>query len=112
MHVMLKKYLVGAVSLILLISTPGCFLSPYVMEVKQGNLVDQEMLDRLKVGMTQEQVKFVLGTPLIVDPLKPNRWNYVFLKGKAGNLKNEQVVIAIFEDDLLIQVDIREGSKQ
>ena len=44
--------------------------------ISQGNLVDQEMLDKLEIGMTESQVKFVMGTPLISDTFYPNRWDY------------------------------------
>ncbi len=54
------------------------FLEPYRIEVPQGNYVDQIMLDQIKLGMTRDQVKFALGTPLMVDIFHPDRWDYVF----------------------------------
>ena len=54
------------------------FLEPYRVEVPQGNYVDQIMLDQVKLGMTRDQVKFALGTPLMVDVFHPERWDYVF----------------------------------
>lgn len=54
------------------------FFEPYRIEVPQGNYVDQIMLDQVKVGMTREQVKFALGTPLMIDAFHPDRWDYVF----------------------------------
>lgn len=51
---------------------------PYKIEVPQGNYVDQTMLGQLKPGMSREQVRFALGTPLLVDPFRPDRWDYVF----------------------------------
>ncbi len=51
---------------------------PYRIDVPQGNYVDQGMLDQVKPGMTPEQVRFALGTPLLVDPFRPERWDYVF----------------------------------
>ena len=48
----------------------------YKVVISQGNLVDQEMIDKLEVGMTESQVKFVMGTPLISDTFYPNRWDY------------------------------------
>ena len=53
-------------------------LQPYRIDVPQGNYVDQGMLDQVKAGMTPEQVRFALGTPLLVDPFRPERWDYVF----------------------------------
>jgi outer membrane protein assembly factor BamE len=58
-------------------STSGLF-APYRIDVPQGNYVDQTMLGQLKEGMSREQVRFALGTPLLIDPFRPDRWDYVF----------------------------------
>jgi outer membrane protein assembly factor BamE len=52
--------------------------APYRIEVPQGNYVDQTMLGQVREGMSREQVRFALGTPLLVDPFRPDRWDYVF----------------------------------
>lgn len=52
--------------------------SPYRIDVPQGNYVDQAMLAQVREGMTRDQVRFALGTPLLVDPFRPDRWDYVF----------------------------------
>ncbi|MFZ4758146.1 MAG: outer membrane protein assembly factor BamE [Burkholderiaceae bacterium] len=52
--------------------------APYRIEVPQGNYVDQSMLGQVRTGMTRDQVRFALGTPLLVDPFRPDRWDYVF----------------------------------
>lgn len=51
---------------------------PYRIDVPQGNYVDQQMISQVKPGMSREQVRFALGTPLLVDPFRPDRWDYVF----------------------------------
>jgi len=58
-------------------STSGLF-APYRIDVPQGNYVDQTMLGQVKEGMSREQVRFALGTPLLIDPFRPDRWDYVF----------------------------------
>jgi outer membrane protein assembly factor BamE len=58
-------------------SRSGLF-QPYRIEVPQGNYVDQAMFGQVKPGMSREQVRFALGTPLLVDPFRPDRWDYVF----------------------------------
>lgn len=83
----------------------SCFLSPYKMEVRQGNYVDQDMLTKLKPGMSKDQVSFILGTPLVIDPLTPSNWNYVYLSGTAGDVKRERVIVVIFEQDLLKKLE-------
>ncbi|HXF65751.1 MAG TPA: outer membrane protein assembly factor BamE, partial [Burkholderiales bacterium] len=61
-------------------------LAPYKMDIQQGNVVTQEMISKLRPGMTRSQVRFALGTPLVVDPFRTNRWDYVYLYEKAGRL--------------------------
>ncbi|RPH46637.1 MAG: outer membrane protein assembly factor BamE [Burkholderiales bacterium] len=58
-------------------SSSGLF-APYRIDVPQGNYVDQTMLGQVKEGMSRDQVRFALGTPLLVDPFRPDRWDYVF----------------------------------
>ena len=53
----------------------GCV---YQANLSQGNLVKQEDLDQVEVGMTRSQVRFLLGTPMIDDPFHENRWDYVY----------------------------------
>jgi outer membrane protein assembly factor BamE len=58
-------------------SRSGLF-EPYKISIPQGNYVTQTMLAQVREGMTREQVRFVLGTPLVQDVFHPNRWDYVF----------------------------------
>ena len=57
---------------------PPSWLTPYRTDVSQGNLISESMAAQLKKGMTREQVRAILGTPLLVDPFRANRWDYVF----------------------------------
>ena len=83
---------------------PG--VTPYKMEIQQGNYVTQDMVSKLKVGMTREQVRFVLGTPLITDIFRTDRWDYVYRRTAEGGLASEQRRIAVyFEDAKLVRVE-------
>ncbi|MDO9189168.1 MAG: outer membrane protein assembly factor BamE, partial [Sulfurimicrobium sp.] len=73
--------------------------------IQQGNVVTQEMLSRLKPGMTRSQVRFALGTPLVTDVFHPNRWDYVYRLQKAGKLVEQRRVTAVFENDLLLRIE-------
>ena len=53
------------------------FPGVYKLTIQQGNIVSQEMVDRLKPGMTRSQVQFVLGNPVLADSFEQDRWNYV-----------------------------------
>ena len=72
---------------------------PYRMEIQQGNFVSQEMVSQLKLGMTKEQVRFALGTPLITDSFHAERWDYVFWRQKANSNEREQRKIAVFFEE-------------
>ena len=75
----------------------------YQVVVSQGNLVDQEMISKLEVGMTESQVKFVMGTPLISDTFYPNRWDY-FTSVTQGEVSfTNQKVTLFFEDKKLVR---------
>ncbi|MDH3563368.1 MAG: outer membrane protein assembly factor BamE, partial [Gammaproteobacteria bacterium] len=82
----------------------GC-LSVYRVEVQQGNVVTQEMIDKLKPGMTRSQVRFVLGTPLVTDAFHPDRWDY-YSYIRPSNEKTGQTrrLTVIFKDDSLLSV--------
>jgi len=80
--------------------------SPYRMEIQQGNYVSQEAVAQLKPGMTRDQVRFVLGTPLVSDIFHRDRWDYVFLRQRANRGEIEQRRFAVFfEDGKLQRVD-------
>lgn len=90
------------IPLLLLIS--GCSIPKiYQVVISQGNLVDQEMLDKLEVGMTESQVKFVMGTPLISDTFYPNRWDYFTSVTQGDKTYTNQKITLFFEENKLIK---------
>ena len=76
---------------------PG--LEAHRMEIQQGNYVTQEMIAKLQPGMTRDQVRFVLGTPLVADAFHADRWDYMFRRQRANSKEIEQRRIVIFFDD-------------
>ena len=71
--------------LIFLLTTTACSRSfdggynlplLYKIDIQQGNVIEQEMLDKLQPGMDKDQVQFIMGTPVIVDPFHKDRWEY------------------------------------
>ena len=79
--------------------------TPYKMDIQQGNVVTQEMIAKLRPGMTRSQVRFALGTPLVVDPFRTDRWDYVFLYQKAGVVAEHRKIAVIFQDDKLVRIE-------
>lgn len=80
-------------------------LSPHKIDVQQGNYVTQEMVAKLKPGMSRSQVRFVLGTPLITDVFHESRWDYVYRLEKAGKLVEQRKLTVVFEGDRLLRLD-------
>jgi len=73
--------------------------TPYRPDIQQGNFVSQEMLAQVQVGQTREQVKFILGTPLMADVFHADRWDYPFYLARGnGDLTKSQVSV-FFKDD-------------
>jgi outer membrane protein assembly factor BamE len=83
----------------------GCMLVPHKIDIQQGNYVDQAMVAKLKPEMTRSQVRFILGTPLIADPFHSNRWDYVYLTGKANNVHTQHKITVVFDGDKLKHVE-------
>jgi len=77
---------------------------PYRIDVRQGNWVTQEMMSQLKPGQTREQVRFILGSPLVSDMFHADRWDYIY-RLQPGRGEAEQRRIAVFfQDDKLVRV--------
>ncbi|WP_237248340.1 outer membrane protein assembly factor BamE [Sideroxyarcus emersonii] len=80
-------------------------LTPYKVEIRQGNLITQEMRAKLKPGMTQSQVKALLGAPLIADVYHANRWDYYYSLRQGGEVTEKQRLTLYFDKDLLTRID-------
>jgi outer membrane protein assembly factor BamE (lipoprotein component of BamABCDE complex)/ketosteroid isomerase-like protein len=79
-------------------------LKPFKMEVQQGNVVTSKMLLQLRPGMTRSQVRYIMGTPLIVDSFRDNRWDYFYELRKQGAIVEKRRVILDFDKDSLVSV--------
>ncbi len=84
---------------------PPSWLTPYRTDIGQGNYITQGMAQKLRKGMTRDQVRSVLGTPLLVDPFRANRWDYVFEIRRGDGRKERRRFWVIFEQDALVSWD-------
>ena len=77
--------------------------NPYKIDVQQGNVLTQEMVAQLKPGQTREQVRFILGTPLLADLFHQERWDYVYSyrKGRSGEVETRQFSVYFDKDNRL-----------
>ncbi len=84
----------------------------YRIDIHQGNIFNQEMVDQLKPGMTKRQVAFIMGTPLLGDAFHSNRWDYVYSNEPGGEDRVEKKFSAFFEKDELagLEGDLRPGN--
>ncbi|MEO8204210.1 MAG: outer membrane protein assembly factor BamE [Betaproteobacteria bacterium] len=83
-------------------SLPGLSaIKPYRIDIQQGNFLSADMVAQLKEGMTREQVRFVLGTPLVTDIFHADRWDYVYYRELADGKKDHRRVSVFFEDNKL-----------
>ena len=80
-------------------------LAPYQMDIRQGNYVTPEMREKLKLGMSKHQVRYVLGTPMISDAFHGNRWDYVYMLEQEGRVVDKQRLTLYFEGDNLVRMD-------
>jgi outer membrane protein assembly factor BamE len=78
--------------------------APYKMDIRQGNFVTPEMREKLKLGMTRQQVHYVLGTPMINDAFHADRWDYVYRMEHGKKLIEEHKLTLYFEGDNLMRM--------
>lgn len=81
----------------------------YRIDIKQGNFLSPQMVAQVKTGMTEAQVRSVLGPPMIQDPFHPDRWDYVYYNDPSSLSKDQAIgkahVIVLFKDGKVASVD-------
>lgn len=95
------KNFLSLVTLSLLLSS----CSTYKMEVQQGNAISNDTVSLLKVGMSKPEVASLLGTPLLQDNFRSNRWDYVYFKRNSSDTQKKQSLTLLFQDGQLAQVN-------
>jgi outer membrane protein assembly factor BamE (lipoprotein component of BamABCDE complex) len=78
-------------------------LGVYKIDVNQGNYLSQDMVDKLKVGMTKQQVKLTLGTPLVSSAFRDQRWDYVYEFARQGKVREHRNFTVYFADDKVVR---------
>lgn len=86
----------------------GCsyfqFPGVHKVEIQQGNIITQDMIDQLQPGMTRSQVRYIMGTPLIADTFNQDRWDYFYSVKKSGEREKREQVTLIFQGDNLVGI--------
>ena len=106
---MMSSRLARLVSLALVLA--GCSWVPrpvteYKIDIQQGNVLTQDMVSQLRPGLTKDQVRFILGTPVLMDMFHANRWDYVYRlqKGSTGEVEMRQFSTYFDASNRLIRV--------
>ena len=94
----------------LLTGLVGCgsnfgFPGVYRINVEQGNVVTEEMVEQLRPGLNRRQVRYIMGTPLIEDSFHEDRWDYRYLLRNGNELLSETQLTLWFEGDELVRVE-------
>ena len=100
------KLLLNSLALAGLLALAGCsFPGVYKIDIQQGNVVTQDMIDQLRPGMTRRQVRFIMGNPLLQDTFNTNRWDYLYsLQPGGGKRQQERMSIFFNENDQLVNL--------
>lgn len=88
----------------------ACFPGVYKLDIPQGNILEKEKIDQIKPGMTKRQVRYVLGTPLMVDSFNQDRWDYYYshryyLPGNSEAIERKARLVLLFEKGQLVTID-------
>ena len=85
------------------IAAAGCV---YRQDIQQGSLLDREQIDQVEVGMTRSQVRFLLGTPMVIDSFDSNRWDYIYSLQRGHSRKVEKRHLVVwFDGDKVTRIE-------
>ena len=84
------------------------FITPYRIDIVQGNAITKEQAALIKPGLTRLQVRDLLGTPLVADPFHANRWDYIFTLRRPNTDVQRRSVVVIFEGDVVKSMEAPE----
>jgi len=107
----MHKSLHALALLILIPALPACSTLAvdvplvYKIDINQGNIIDQELINQLRPNMSKRQVIYILGSPLLVDAFNKNRWDYIQSEQIGSGDRAQQRVALFFEDDRLIHLE-------
>jgi len=101
----MPRALTLSLALLLGACAPPDFMAPYRIDIQQGNYITQEMVSQLKPGMSKEQVRYLLGTPLLTDIFHAERWDYVYSFDRRGQPREHRRIAVFFQDGKLARLD-------
>lgn len=85
--------------LALTLATAAAACTPHYVEVRQGNYLTDEVVDQVETGMSREQVRYLLGTPVAATPFRADRWDYVYSRKRHKAADEYAYLVVWFDDD-------------
>ncbi|MAZ40260.1 MAG: hypothetical protein CMF49_09075 [Legionellales bacterium] len=82
----------------------GC-IHPYVPTIHQGNVLSEQQIKQLKLGMSKDDVQYALGAPVLQNSIEPNRWDYIYTVKKEQKPIQEKRLTLYFKNDKLYKID-------
>jgi outer membrane protein assembly factor BamE len=76
----------------------------YTLEIQQGNIIDQVMIDQLRPGMNKRQVLYIMGSPMLDDVFHKNRWDYLYSDQPGGEDRVQKQLSLFFENDQIVGI--------
>ena len=103
---MTAQALVQSLRKLLLLSVLALAGCVYRIDIQQGNLVDQEDIDQVEVGMSRSAVQFLLGTPMVADSFHQERWDYPYYlkRGRSRDIERRWFIV-YFEGDQVVRLE-------
>jgi outer membrane protein assembly factor BamE len=99
----MKKLLILIIVNCCALVVTGC--SIYRIDIQQGNIIDQDDLNQVSLGMTQHQVRYILGTPIVQDPFHKDRWDYLYSLKKGKKKAVTKNVTLHFDKKKLVKIE-------
>ena len=97
---MQNKTILHSLGLAAFLALAGCSVpGVYKVDVQQGNVITQDMIDQLRPGMTTQQVRFIMGTPLISDTFNPRRWDYLYSLEPGRQQRRQERISLLFNEE-------------
>ncbi len=98
-------HILRILAIVFAVALGGCSaLAPQKIEILQGNFISEDIARQLKLGMTKQQVRYLLGTPLLADVFHTDRWDYVFYRDYRNGRIDERKLAVYFQDGKLVKL--------